>query len=128
MTEKKGGDRKNVKKKWGAQDGEKGKGNLKRKAEDEVEFVAKKPAPGLPFRPVTDEWKRDQCALFRFKKSGSTSHGAPGHFPIDVPPEKVRAVKGDGNCYFRAISVALSGCETFYGPLRSYVVQFIGEN
>ena len=128
---KKGGDTKNGNKEWGAQgqDGKKGKGKLKRKAEDgEVEFVAKKPAPGLPFSPVTDLWKRDQCARFRLRKSGSTSHGAPGHFPIDAPPGRVRAVRGDGNCYFRAISVALSGCETYYGPLRSYIMQFIGEN
>ena len=115
---------------WGSQgqDGKKVKSNLQRKAEDEVEFVAKKPAPGLTFRPVTDEWKRDHCARFCFRKSGSRSHGAPGHYPIDAPPRKVRAVRSDGNCYFRAISVALSGCETFYGPLRSYIVQFIDEN
>ena len=48
-----------------------------------------KNAPGLPFSPVTVDWRHKQCACFRFRKSDSKTHGAPGHYHIGSPPAKV---------------------------------------
>ena len=40
-------------------------------------------------------------------------------------PRQLKLIKGDGNCYFRAISDAISGTEEFHDKVRETVCDYI---
>ena len=47
---------------------------------------------------------------------------SPGNCSMSQPPKRLFRIKGDGNCFFRAICYSLSGCETDHKLLRDQVV------
>ena len=40
-------------------------------------------------------------------------------------PRQLKLIKGDGNCYFRAISYAISGTEDFHDKVRETLCDYI---
>ena len=40
-------------------------------------------------------------------------------------PRQLKLIKGDGNCYFRAIGYAISGIEDFHDKVRETVCDYI---
>ena len=41
------------------------------------------------------------------------------------PPDKVFVIRGDGNCYFRALSFILTGTEIYHIQIRQAIFDFI---
>ena len=77
---------------------------------------------------MSREWKTSKCSLFRLpfeKKLLQADYyvGKPlGSFiPLEQYP-----IERDGNCFFRAISAALTGSENHHEKIRGKVYRFIG--
>ena len=71
------------------------------------------------FSPTTEEDNIKQCELLEipFKKQPDTIHN-----DIALPPKDVQKIKGDRNCFFRALSYALSGSECSHAIMRQRIV------
>ena len=70
--------------------------------------------PAIVFNPPGVDWQRAQAAALRLAVDSplpAPSGRAAGSFAPNVPPRRCRAVAGDGNCLFRAISWWITGSE-----------------
>ena len=45
-----------------------------------------------------------------------------------MPPTKTEPIVGDGNCFFRALSQEMTGCQNFHEEIRKRVVKVIRDN
>ena len=66
------------------------------------------------FRPTTAAWRKQKCAEFKLKP--------PNELPQEEGPVNI---DGDGNCFFRTISYAVSGRQQHHAKFRKLVCDFI---
>lgn len=89
--------------------------------DSDVDFVSGSTCRELQFNPVTVEDAQLMCTRLKVQcKKRSLSHTASG--VLGAPCKNVK-IKGDGNCFFRAVSEALCGTEEYHEPIRNAVVQ-----
>ena len=73
-----------------------------------------------PFLPINEGWQNEMCNLF-----GIELHSA--HHIISAEkagkPSLTKQIKGDGNCFYRAISFLVSGTEENHIIVRTYLLQ-----
>ena len=90
----------------------------------DVEFLHEEPTQVFKFSPLNST-SREECSLLvnivdcdiiEYTNIGTDLIGKP---------RNVHNVKGDGNCYFRSISYALSGCEDYYDSVREVLCDYI---
>ena len=88
--------------------------------EDVVEMASWQENKEKGFTPLTSQERR--CMAERFGLSVvKPSFFAPS--PAIKPPRRRYRTKGDGNCYFRAISYILTGSEKDHSFVRNLVIQ-----
>ena len=79
--------------------------------DDSVEFINMKSLAGYIFNPLTVQQRKVICErtglIYRKDKLHFSEHSEN----MGTRPPKVRTIKGDGNCFFRAMSVGLTGWE-----------------
>lgn len=96
---------------------------------DECEIVSFVPgATQLIFAPVCLQWKYmicDELNLIKQHDEGDATHNQlqPKTRSIYDKPLYTVPVRGDGNCYFRSISLILCGSEDQHSTIRALVVQ-----
>jgi hypothetical protein len=89
--------------------------------DSDIDFVSGSTCRELQFNPVTVEDAQLLCTRLKVQcKKRSLSHTASG--VLGAPCKNVK-IKGDGNCFFRAVSEALCGTEEYHEPIRNAVVQ-----
>lgn len=69
---------------------------------------------------ISSLMRKSLCKLLNLSPCLHTSFGK---FEPNKPPYRLYKTKGDGNCFFRAISFCLSGSENSYHVIRDKVVQ-----
>lgn len=87
----------------------------------------------FPFQPVCTQWKSDMCHDFNIAyihdSSTSPDHGSTiVNYSVKQGPLYVVPIRGDGNCYFRAISYVISGTEDNHRLMRALVVDSMRHN
>ena len=79
------------------------------------------------FEPVSLKWKIDTCDNFSLRHTHRQINGvnsvnsAPS---VLGRPTEFHAVKGDGNCFFRALAYVICGNEDYHEQLRHLLVSF----
>ena len=92
-----------------------------------VEFVKEEQLEKFRFLPLTDRQRRDLCSRLGVKcRVDTMKHANVGEL-LNGPPSDIKKVLGDGNCSFRALSVAVTGHETAHMKFRQEAVQHIRE-
>lgn len=66
--------------------------------------------------------------LMRYHLSLLEQEGVVRSVERTVPPGNTTTIKGDGNCFFRAVSWCLSGTQQHHFELRQRTVQYLREN
>jgi hypothetical protein len=77
------------------------------------------------FNPVDFNWQMNRCPIIKLVVH-STSYPVykSDNMVIGIPKDK-KTIRGDGNCFFRSISFALTGNEDHHLEVRKCVVEHI---
>ena len=82
------------------------------------------------FFPITNSTQRNIAPLFSLFDVNSVMRQMPNYKFGGIgqgvkPPKKCFVIKGDGNCYFRAVSFILTGVEKHHFVVRQAICDFI---
>ena len=74
----------------------------------------------IPFLPVNEIWQRQMCELFKIDL-----HNVLQVLSAEIAgtPSLTRTIRGDGNCFYRAISYLISGTEEHHNIVRVFLLQ-----
>lgn len=72
------------------------------------------------FNPVSCRWQKRICAKFGI---GVKSSLPTGHFKVLAKPTKRVHAKMDGNCFYRSLSVWVTGDQSAHALLRQELVK-----
>ena len=77
--------------------------------------------------PVDSNWRRSACRLLQlldviipYDETFKTNQSRILGYPKDIT-----SITGDGNCYYRCISVAVTGNQDHHKSIRSAIVAFL---
>ena len=74
------------------------------------------------FRPLTFEHQKALCKALAIGKVKSISISLQGNDRVIGKPDQIRRITGDGNCFFRGVSYAISGTERNHMRVRMATV------
>ncbi|XP_035278177.1 uncharacterized protein LOC118229838 [Anguilla anguilla] len=98
---------------------------------DEVVFVNQMESPCLTFSPFTMQQKKSLCSKINIIHNSPeyvhTQEPVPRNVPMSDPCE-TKAIVGDGNCFFRALSFSISATEGHHRKIRLAVVKHMETN
>ena len=82
------------------------------------------------FFPITNSTRRNIAPYFGLMDVNSVMRQMPnyrigGTARVLKPPDKVFVIRGDGNCYFRALSFILTGTEIYHVKIQQAICDFI---
>ncbi|XP_076098963.1 uncharacterized protein LOC143068633 [Mytilus galloprovincialis] len=80
------------------------------------------------FYPITEVWKNEKAEQFKIKVIKSFKFGHMKNFYDRTAPKETISVQGDGNCFFRAISMCIIGSEHEHIRVRELITKHVGEN
>ena len=90
-----------------------------------VEVWSVRKAQNWPFRPLSDTSRQEVGPLVQITSFGQYPKYAVGGLCTQGKAPTVHKIKGDGNCYFHAISYSICGEERYYAAIRNAVCDFI---
>ena len=93
--------------------------------DDEVQMVAFKKECNYIFTPLTVQQRRVICERTSLVFRKAELNFSNINDTLGTRSPKVRAIKGDGNCFFRAVSVGLTGWEVGHLKIRQLVCDHI---
>ena len=81
------------------------------------------------FSPVDEEWQSVACKRLPQNTEVRSPHPSNrASVRLSCEPKGVIHMRGDGNCFFRAISYALTGSQMQYENVRQNVVQWMAQH
>ena len=82
------------------------------------------------YSPVCKEWQKNICLILGIKfHSGNRDHGLkPSLIAVSQAPETTGRIKGDGNCFFRAIAQIVTGDQDDHNEMRLIVTTYMMNN
>lgn len=107
--------------------------SIKRRENDEDYYKSKKNRDDdrgtkRAFYSLSEEWQKEKAKAFGIKVVKSFRFGNTKYFYDRTPPSKTVPVEGDGNCFFRAISMCITGSETEHTRVREHITKHVGDN
>lgn len=81
----------------------------------------------LKFHPVDSEWQTDKASSLKLSITKITETKATDKTSLTNPLQVIDTV-GDGNCFFRAISIVLTGTEENHMLVRKQLINFMTIN
>ena len=90
-----------------------------------VEVWSVSKAQNWPFRPLSDTSRQEVGPLVQITSFGQYPKYAVGGLCTQGKAPTVHQIRGDGNCYFHAISYSICGEERYYAAIRNAVCDFI---
>lgn len=98
--------------------------------EDDVSIVNPPELPLLSghksyFNPVSLHWMKMQCKKFNFPSPQKPVADKTKNLKQLKEPRDRITIIGDGNCWFRAISLWISGTEEFHAEIRSALIKVV---
>ena len=86
---------------------------------EDIEIIHQEDNASFPFKPVTLKWQLERCTQLNLKFC--KSHTSKACLKMGRP-KTISKLIGDGNCFFRAISYALTCKEDYHQLLRAKVI------
>ena len=85
------------------------------------------PSVEVANEPVCKEWQKNRCLMLGIKfHSGNRDHGIkPSLIGVSqVPEKKTGRIKGNGNCFFRAIAQIVTGDQDDHNEMRLIITTY----
>ncbi|XP_062581675.1 uncharacterized protein LOC134243443 [Saccostrea cucullata] len=97
-------------------------------ANDDVELICSE-SHSISFLPLSNSVKLQLCQTLGIPHSGTNSNVEQDCFVQEAgAPTECVEIEGDGNCFFRAISLCLVGVEDHHYAIRSAVCKHLLQN
>ena len=82
------------------------------------------------YDPVDIIWQQERANVLRLDQYSDTyvSFKEPRDVSVNTRFTRTHTTKGDGNCFFRAVSMYLTGRDTAHGRLRTMVIDHMKRN
>lgn len=80
------------------------------------------------FYPVPKKWQDEKAKLLGVKVVKYFMYGREKVFYDKSPPKETIPVRGDGNCFFRAISAIITGAEDEHLSVRESITKHISDH
>jgi len=93
--------------------------------DDSIEIVDIQSTSGYTFNPLTIQQRKSICERTEIQYREDDLNLSNFGELMGTRPPKVKTIKGDGNCFFRAISVGLTGWEVSHIKIRQLVCDHI---
>lgn len=101
--------------------------------EDNIPNILDENPPELPilsgcknyFNPVSLNWMKIQCKKFNFPLPQKPVVEKNKNIKLLNEPKERISIIGDGNCWFRAISLLISGTEEFHADIRAALIKVL---
>lgn len=77
------------------------------------------------FRPISKYWMINQCKSLNIDLSSIKNNIKKCSKPLTTPKKKMIEVLGDGNCWYRCVSVWINGSEEHHELIRMHLYQVI---
>lgn len=84
--------------------------------------------PKYTYFPITKEWQKEKSKLLDIPLEKYIRCSDMKQFYQDTPPLETLTVRGDGNCFFRAISAVVSGSEAEHMTVRTAVTKHVSDH
>lgn len=84
--------------------------------------------PRYTYFPITKEWQKEKSRLLDIPLEKYIKCAELKQFKQDSPPRDTLTVRGDGNCFFRAISAVVSGSEAEHMTVRTAVTKHVSDH
>ncbi|XP_038062442.1 uncharacterized protein LOC119732934, partial [Patiria miniata] len=101
---------------------------INKDVEHDVEIIQTNQPVNLKFVPLVYDHKIVLCEKFGITKLCLDRHEISKICEKLSKPDSVKTIQGDGNCFYRAISYAISGTEDNHMQLRLAIVHHLLEN
>ena len=84
----------------------------------------------VSYLPVCSDWQEDRCHMLgiKFVVGKHFHHSEPSTMKDSHAPAVTERVKGDGNCFFRSIALAVTGSQQDHQEFRLLVTSFMMHN
>ena len=80
------------------------------------------------FTPPSKEWQIETARRLRIRVEYYIRYGSEKYFNQSASPRLKAPVQADGNCFFRALSVIISGVEDNHMTIREAITRHVQEN
>lgn len=80
------------------------------------------------FHPVSRDWQEIQSKRLGLQVVKHNKYGPPKNYNDKSPPKDTISVRADGNCFFRAICVILTGAEDEHMKIREAVTKHVSDH
>ena len=74
------------------------------------------------FKPVDIQWQLNRCMQLKFCVTHTINYPSCS---ILGQPTKIKGIIGDGNCFFRAVAFALTGCQEYHFQYRQLLTSYM---
>ncbi|XP_060082860.1 uncharacterized protein LOC132562148 [Ylistrum balloti] len=80
------------------------------------------------FFPVSKRWQHEKAEMFKLRVKTYFEYGPRKTFYDKSPPNQTIPVRADGNCFFRAISVIITGSESEHLRVRELITKHVSDH
>ncbi|KAL5515510.1 hypothetical protein EMCRGX_G000684 [Ephydatia muelleri] len=82
------------------------------------------------YLPVCRDWQNNMCSVLglQFVKGNRDHNEKPLDIALDQAPSIRGRIKGDGNCFFRAVAQEITGRQEDHAELRVLVTSYMAHN
>ena len=92
------------------------------------EIITEEVFPFVEYQPVCQGWQRDRCCQLGLKLHHRNHRHSNKPSCIGITQAPKTRIKGDGNCFFSAISQVLTGSQEDHQEVRAVVTSYMLEN
>ncbi|KAK3096290.1 hypothetical protein FSP39_025381 [Pinctada imbricata] len=101
---------------------------VKDSGKPETEVSVEDLGPPSVFYPVTPGWQMTNAKKLGVRIQRTLNFGTQKRFYATTPPRMTEPVRGDGNCFFRAICSLITGSESDHMDVRKAVTQHVSDH
>lgn len=77
------------------------------------------------FSPPTKQWQKDKALQLDIRVDYYMRYGASKYYDHKSGPTLTASIRADGNCFFRALSVIISGVEENHMTIRQEITRHV---
>ncbi|XP_052780634.1 uncharacterized protein LOC128217505 [Mya arenaria] len=77
------------------------------------------------FMPPSKEWQDKTAKQLNIRMELRLEYGSPKYYNGDTAPKLTSEIRADGNCFFRALSVIITGVESNHMTVREQITQHV---
>ncbi|XP_052212735.1 uncharacterized protein LOC127831738 [Dreissena polymorpha] len=80
------------------------------------------------FSPPSKDWQRNTASFLKLRLETYMRYGSEKYYTGNTAPKLTSEIRADGNCFFRALSVIITGVETNHLTIREEITRHVEQH